>query len=72
MNLFTKEKLDILENKAKNDVQYQKMMKEYMVLEKQYDLLCKSLTDEQRDIAWQYVTVCEDMSRRMLEIACEC
>ena len=33
--------------------------------------MVKALPEESRALAWDFVMLCEDMSRRALEIACE-
>lgn len=60
-----------IEKLAAEDRQYQQLLRENKLLEKRFDQMVRCLNDEQRAIAWDYVMNCEDMSRRMLELACE-
>ena len=71
MNQNVRRKLEIIEEKSKSDLTYRKMMEEYKQYEKAFTLICKDLNDEQRAAVWDYVMICEDMSRRLLERACE-
>ena len=50
---------------------YKEMLVSCGILEKQFDAMVKALPDESRALAWDFVMLCEDMSRRALEIACE-
>ena len=56
---------------GQSDPQYQTMLGQIRVLEKKYDAVLQILPPEQRDIVCDYVMLCEDMSWRMLEFACE-
>ena len=51
--------------------QYQAMLAEIRILEKKYDAVLQTLSGEHRDIICDYVSLCEEMSWRMLEFACE-
>lgn len=64
-------KMDQVEMRAARDEQYQQLLRENKLLEKRFDQMVRCLSDDQRAVAWDYVMSCEDMSRRMLEIACE-
>lgn len=70
MNLSTAEKLDHLDNLVTKDPIYQEMLHRCSVLEKRFDAMVKALPEENRALAWDFVMLCEDMSRRALEIAC--
>lgn len=59
-----------VEEAAACDPCYQQLLRENRLLEKRFDQMVRCLSDEGRAIAWDYVMNCEDMSRRMLELAC--
>ena len=71
MNQRTLEILDYLDSLVTKDPVYQEMLTRCSALEKQFDAMVKALPDENRAIAWDFVMLCEDMSHRALEIACE-
>lgn len=52
------------------DGRYQQLLRENKLLEKRFDQTVRCLSDEQRAVIWDYVMNCEDMSRRLLELAC--
>lgn len=56
---------------GQHDPQYAQMLKEIYLLEKKYDAVLQTLSMEQQDIICDFVSKCEEMSWRMLEIACE-
>ena len=56
---------------GQSDPQYGEMLAQIRILEKKYDAVLQTLSSEQRNIVCDYVMLCEDMSWRMLEIACE-
>lgn len=56
---------------GQSDPQYRAMLMEIRILEKKYDAVLQALTEKQQDIICDYVSLCEEMSWRMLEIACE-
>lgn len=55
---------------GQTEEQYNKMLQDMRELEKQYDAVLCQLPDKQRDIICDFVSGCEGMSWRMLEIAC--
>ena len=63
--------LEQVETLASMDERYQQLLRENKLLERRFDQTVRCLTDEQRAIIWDYVMNCEDMSRRLLELACE-
>ena len=71
MDIILKEKLDRLDLLIAEDFHYREMLHRCGVLEKQFDAMVKELPEESRALAWDFVMLCEDMSRRALEIACE-
>ena len=70
METMITEKIEWAEEAARHDPQYQQLLRENKVLEKRFDQMIRRLSDEERGIAWDYVMNCEDMSRRLLELAC--
>ena len=70
MDIILKEKLDYIDHLVAEDFRYREMLSRCSVLEKQFDAMVKALPDESRALAWDFVMLCEDMSRRALEIAC--
>ena len=56
---------------GQSDPQYRVMLGRIRILEKQYDAVLKALPEDQRETVCDYVSLCEEMSWRMLEIACK-
>ena len=71
MDQITLKTVDYIDSLIANDPVYREMLSRCGVLEKQFDAMVKELPDEHRALAWDFVMLCEDMSRRALEIACE-
>lgn len=59
-----------LEMLAMGDDQYYGMLKELRVLEKRYYEVLGALSSQQQDVICDFVSQCEAMSHRMLELAC--
>ena len=57
-------------NMGQTDAQYLEMKQEMIELEKRYDAVLQQLANHQQDIICDFVSLCEGMSWRMLEIAC--
>ena len=55
---------------GQSDPQYAKMLEELFVLEKKYNAVLQTLSAQQQDVICDFVSKCEEMSWRMLEIAC--
>lgn len=70
MNTEVQARMNVVEMLAKGDDVYYGMLKECRELEKKYDAVLRTLPEEQRDIVCDFVSQCEGMSWRMLEIAC--
>ena len=70
MEVIVNSKLEQVEHMARLDPLYQQLLQENKVLEKRFDQMVRGLSDKDREIAWDFVMSCEDMSRRMLELAC--
>ena len=71
MENSTLNKLEYLDELVSAELVYQEMLHRCSILEKQFDAMVKELPDEHRALAWDFVMLCEDMSRRALEIACD-
>ena len=70
MDTRIRHKLDYIDSIIANDPVYREMLHRCSVLEKRFDAMVKALPEESRALAWDFVMLCEDMSRRALEIAC--
>lgn len=57
-------------NTAQSDPAYRKMLEEMKELEPDYQNLLETLPPEQQDIISDFVSKCEEMSWRILQIAC--
>ena len=58
-------------NRTQSDPEYARMFAEMAVLEAQFESVMEQLPHDTQDIIRDFVIHCEDMSRRMLECACE-
>ena len=56
---------------GQSDPQYRAMLEKTRILEKKYAASLQTLPEDQRSVIFDYVSLCEQMSWRMLEIACE-
>ena len=57
--------------RTQHDGEYARLFEEMGLLEPKYEAAIGNLPDEIQDLIRDYVNQCEDMSRRMLECACE-
>ena len=71
MEAIVTDRMEQVEETARHDLRYQQLLQENKVLEKRFDQMVRRLSDEERAIAWDYVMHCEDMSKRLLELACK-
>lgn len=55
---------------AKGDDMYYRMLKKMRDIEQKYDRVLGTLPADQQDIICDFVSLCEEMSLRKLEIAC--
>ena len=60
-----------LYQRARQDSIYAQMGEEYAQLEEQFSQMAMNLTQEDQDLAWEFVCHGEAMNRRLLEILCE-
>ena len=58
-------------NRTQSDPEYARLFQEMVGLEQQFESVMEQLPYEMQDIIRDFVMHCEDMSRRMLECACE-
>ena len=58
-------------NRTQTDPEYARMYEKMGHLEAQFESVMEQLPDETQDVIRDFVMHCEDMSRRMLECACE-
>ena len=61
---------DIINYMAKTDGRYSQMLRRCVELEAKYDIVLNEVTTEQMDIICDFLTHCEAMSDRLLELAC--
>ena len=57
--------------RTQTDPEYARMFGEMAVLEERFERVMEQLPHDTQDIIRDFVMLCEDMSRRMLECACE-
>ena len=55
---------------SQTDGRYRKMLMDIRALEKEYEAAIAMLPQKQEDLVREYVSQCEAMSWRMLQIAC--
>ena len=58
-------------NRTQSDPEYARLFQEMAGLERQFESVMEKLPYETQDVIRDFVMHCEDMSRRMLECACE-
>lgn len=58
-------------NRTQSDPEYARLFQEMAGLERQFESVMEQLPYEMQDVIRDFVMHCEDMSRRMLECACE-
>lgn len=64
-----RQRLYALWDQAQADKEYKAMLEEMRNLESRYELVIEKLDDAQRDTVCDYVSLCEAMSWRVLELA---
>lgn len=70
MDQKVRERRDQLDALAQKDVAYICMLRDMVDMEKKYDAVLRKLSDDDRNAVCDFVSQCEDMSWRMLELAC--
>ena len=58
-------------NRTQSDPEYARMFAQMAELEQRFESVMEQLPDDTQDVIRDFVMHCEDMSRRMLECACE-
>ena len=58
-------------NRTQSDPEYARLCQEMAGLEQRFESVMEQLPYEMQDVIRDFVMHCEDMSRRMLECACE-
>ena len=61
---------DIIQLMAKTDSVYTEMLQRCVELEAKYDAVLNTISTEQMDTICDFLTHCEAMSDRLLELAC--
>ena len=61
----------MLYQRARQDPVYKNMGEEYTELEERFSQMVMKLSQEDRDLAWEFICHSEMMNRRMLEILCQ-
>ena len=56
---------------GQRDPEYARMLEEIRILENKYEAVLRTLSTEQQGIICDFISQCENMSWRLLEIACE-
>lgn len=65
-----RQRMNVIDLLARGDASYFAMLKKLRKLENQYDAVLQTLPADQQDIICDYLTLCEEMSERKLELAC--
>ena len=56
---------------GQRDPEYARMLEEIRILENKYEAVLGTLSTEQQDVICDFLSLCEAMSWRMLEFACD-
>lgn len=64
-------RLETLWDVSQTDPDYKKMLDQMRELERVYEQVIEKMVDTDRDIVCDYISLCEGMSWRILEIASE-
>ena len=62
--------IDKIQAAAMRDLQYRQMMLDMRLIEKRYNAVLSKLSSEEQNAICDFVSQCEEMSFRMLELAC--
>ena len=71
IDVVVQQKINVVEAIAKGDEVYINMFSELRQLERRFFEIEPSIPPEDRDVMWDYFGLCEDMTHRLLEIACK-
>ena len=70
MNENARNRMEMIQLLANGDPEYQNMLAQMRVIEGRYDAVLRMLDNEQQNAVCDFVSQCEEMSWRMLELAC--
>ena len=70
MNPHAVQKLAIIQENALQDDQYQQLLTEYHMINRQFTHMVESFSPEQKDLVLDYIGIIAEMNRRLLELAC--
>ena len=70
MNVKTRQMMEKVEKLAESDRAYRQMMLDMRLIEKRYNSVLSKLSSEEQNAICDFVSQCEEMSFRMLELAC--
>lgn len=65
-----KERMDIVAKLAQDDIPYRQMQIDMRAIERKYNAVLSKLSAEDQNSVCDFVSQCEEMSWRMLELAC--
>lgn len=65
-----KERMDIVAKLAQDDIPYRQMQIDMRAIERKYNAVLSKLSAEDQNAVCDFVSQCEEMSWRMLELAC--
>lgn len=69
MEYTINEQIEILKAHARSDWKYEKLHREALILEREFELALVNLPEEIQDTVWRYLFHCEAQSERLLELA---
>ena len=70
MDAKTRANMDKVEELAKVDLQYRQMLQDMRDIERAYNAALAALSRQEQNAVCEFVAQCEEMSFRMLELAC--
>lgn len=70
MDEKTRQRMAVIDALSNGDDQYAAMLKDMRVLEQEYNNVLHTLTGQQQNAVCDYISLCEEMSWRKLELAC--
>ena len=70
MNQTIRSKMEEIEQIAAEDPQYRQMLLDMRAIEKRYNAVLATLARDDQNAICDFVSQCEEMSWRMLELAC--
>jgi len=70
LNQTIRSKMEEIEQIAAEDPQYRQMLLDMRAIEKRYNAVLATLARDDQNAICDFVSQCEEMSWRMLELAC--